>query len=129
MTPVAMPRRDAARLALVDAPHPLQPGLGRRAEAGIVGRAAGDDEVGPLRGVLEQVEPGEVLPDRVLSSPKSSSIGTNTSESMSPATSTRRSSTTRAACPGECAGCSTTRSVGTAHGIVVLPAGRPVTSP
>ena len=47
-----------------------------------------------------------------------SSIGISTSESMSPATRTPRSSISSAACPGACARCSMIRTRGPSHGML-----------
>src|SRR5690606_5790480 len=56
-------------------------------------------------------------------------MGTKTSESMSPAMRTRRSSINSAAWPGACAGCSRMRTSGPSRGSWAVSAGRPVMRP
>ncbi len=106
--------------------HPFPAGLGRWADPRVVGsmavtqsvyrRAAlfdpwayligsadgpvtGDHDIDVVRHVLEQLQPNEVVLDRVIGAVQSSSIGIRTSDSMSSATRTPRSSINSAACP------------------------------
>ena len=66
------------------------------------GPVAGDEDIDVARHALEQPQRGEVVLDRVSGVVKSSN-GIETSESMSPATRTPRSSINSAAWPGACA--------------------------
>ena len=65
------------------------------------GAVTWDEDIDVVRHALEQSQRGEVVPDR--SAALKSSIGIKTSESVSPATRTLRSSINSAAWPGACA--------------------------